>query len=470
MKRLVFLIVMAIICSHTSFAQTLSEKELSDLNQQVRQYDYAGPFVEGLAMVRKNNKVGFIDKTGRLAIPMVFDASDNCVSPSYSLQNVFNYGLLASSELGVIDKNGKVIVPKDSIKFILFANDGEVLIVTTNTNCHVYEKGVFVSNKYPVHNWHTNEVLKLDGRIAFDEDLEARGYERFDTDYSIGKPYCGVWENIPFVVRKKGKYGIIDRYGNELMPCTSETYYFVHHKGLTFVAQMATLTVATGEERYPIWYDVYKKGKKVQSQISTINVFKGHNFVSVLGSSQERCDNWKNENKIELPPTVKDTLMLDLNGKRIKKTPFGKNFLKHNSEGGLVLVKKDGSPVFNEEFAFFELVGPYYVLEFFNDVRPRLLNEDCDTVMANSRIVPYVSDGTLSFDDLRKYSNIETFDFPYIKNLSKQDKLATLEFHAGRLPVKPESYDKRFFSEGLVNVKIDGVWCYMDDKGKGVSK
>ncbi|MCQ2192805.1 MAG: WG repeat-containing protein [Paludibacteraceae bacterium] len=471
MKKLFSIFLMALVGCVPTFSQTLSEKELADLNQQVKQYDYVGPFSEGLAIMRKNNKVGFIDKTGKLAIPMDFNASDNCISPSNDLENVFNYGLLASRELGVIDKQGNVLVPKDSIKDIFFANDGDVLVVTTNTNCYVYEKGVFVSNKYPVLNFTTNEVLTINGKIVNDEDLIARGYSRFDTQFSKGKPYCGAWRNYPFIVKKNGKYGIIDRFGNELHPCISETYHFNYHLGLTFEANTFTLLNDGYEKNYPLWCDVYKNGTKVLEKISSNRTFKGLNFIKTDGTTQDQYDYWKNSFEIELPPTVKETFMFDKNGKRIEKAPFGKNFLTLNSEGELILVKKDGSPVFKDKFTVLKPVGPYYVLEFYNDVRPRLLNENGDTVMvANLKIARYVDDGTISFNDLRKYSNIETVDFPYIKNQSKQDKLATLEFHAGRMPVKPQTYDRSYFSEGLINVKIDGVWCYMNNQGKGLPK
>ncbi len=39
------------------------------------QYDYASNFSEGLALVKKDGKSGFVDKTGKAVIPLQYDDS-----------------------------------------------------------------------------------------------------------------------------------------------------------------------------------------------------------------------------------------------------------------------------------------------------------------------------------------------------------------------------------------------------------
>lgn len=464
MKKIICALFISIISSFSSHAETLSDKQLASLNQQVKQYDYIGPFFEGLAMVRKEGKVGFIDKTGKLAIPMKFTVTNECVSPSNDCLNIFLHGILASYELGVIDRQGKVIVPKDSIKHIGIANDGDIVIVSSQAQYYVYEKGTFISNRQPVWNYTTNEVLTFNGKIAFDEDMEARGYTRFDTDFTKGKPYAGVWITQPFVVQKNGKFGVIDRLGNELVPCFSDDYRMTTHKGLALIAHRTF----NGEQDIPVWHDVYKDGIKVVEKVSMLKPFRGHNFILAKGLSEEEYNNWKDAVKIELPHSVKDSMMLDLDGKRITQAPFGKNFFTIDKEGGLAFVKKDGTPVFDKKVAaFFEPIGSYYFAEFEYDAQTVIINENADTVKAKPKLLRYVEDGTITFKELRKYSSIEYINFPYLKSQSKQDKLATLEYHAGRMAVKPMEYDKSFFSEGLINLKINGEWCYMDKDGAG---
>ena len=98
------------------------------------EYDWIAPFSEGLAMVvidnavyppdrpmpiseyYKNGKVGFIDKTGTVIIPVEYDVtpySDFLVFGGFGWGN-FSEGLAAMSKdgkCGFIDKTGKVILP-----------------------------------------------------------------------------------------------------------------------------------------------------------------------------------------------------------------------------------------------------------------------------------------------------------------------------------------------------------------------
>jgi hypothetical protein len=69
----------------------------------INDYDYISVFYEGLAKVRLNNKYGFIDKTDKVVIPIIYDDAYN-----------FSEGL-ARVELdgkwGYIDKTGKEVIP-----------------------------------------------------------------------------------------------------------------------------------------------------------------------------------------------------------------------------------------------------------------------------------------------------------------------------------------------------------------------
>ena len=67
------------------------------------QYDNANPFKEGLAAVKLDGKCGFIDNTGKVVIPFVFDDA-----------NSFSKGLAAvksDSKYGYIVKSGKLVIP-----------------------------------------------------------------------------------------------------------------------------------------------------------------------------------------------------------------------------------------------------------------------------------------------------------------------------------------------------------------------
>lgn len=92
------------------------------------QYDFAYPFSEGLAKVEKNGKYGFIDSKGRLAVDFQFKDFEiqikeiDPTQPSkptfrngyYDATGFFNKGYAVVSKgnkMGIIDQEGNVVVP-----------------------------------------------------------------------------------------------------------------------------------------------------------------------------------------------------------------------------------------------------------------------------------------------------------------------------------------------------------------------
>ena len=68
----------------------------------------------GMAWIRHGDKFGFIDKTGELVIPMIFDAFNVTATDVYSLMNDFAEGLAGVSVdgfAGFIDKTGEFVIP-----------------------------------------------------------------------------------------------------------------------------------------------------------------------------------------------------------------------------------------------------------------------------------------------------------------------------------------------------------------------
>lgn len=66
-------------------------------------YDYTGKFHAGLAVVSKNKKYGFIDKDGKLVIPLEYSDADN-----------FNDGLarvMLNGQYGLINTQGEIVLP-----------------------------------------------------------------------------------------------------------------------------------------------------------------------------------------------------------------------------------------------------------------------------------------------------------------------------------------------------------------------
>ncbi|AWY19693.1 WG repeat-containing protein [Moraxella bovis] len=90
---------------------------------QVAGYDYVGCLSEDLAVVQKNSKYGFIDKTGEIVIPVQYDLTWDFAE---GLARVKQEG-----KWGYIDKTGMVVVPiyyDDMENFLV----GDLVLVKQN--------------------------------------------------------------------------------------------------------------------------------------------------------------------------------------------------------------------------------------------------------------------------------------------------------------------------------------------------
>lgn len=95
-------------------------------------YDFAGDFNNGLAPVVKNDKVGFIDEDGQVVVPFEYDAVYSSHYYDFRFKHLshkalglgygFEYGNISfvkkNNKWGIIDKSGKLITPYkyDSVK------------------------------------------------------------------------------------------------------------------------------------------------------------------------------------------------------------------------------------------------------------------------------------------------------------------------------------------------------------------
>lgn len=83
------------------------------------EYDFVNGFSDGLAWVKKDDKYGYIDKTGKIVASLEYDRADN-----------FNDGLAAVAKgnwrdgfkYGFIDKTGKIVVPLEYANVSNFKN------------------------------------------------------------------------------------------------------------------------------------------------------------------------------------------------------------------------------------------------------------------------------------------------------------------------------------------------------------
>lgn len=173
---------------------------LEGLAKAAVNYDYVGDFQDGMAIVNKGEKIGFIDKMGNEVIPCIYDFMEDADCS-------FREGLAfvrQGDKCFFIDKEGKK--PFD-FKYDSANNFSEGLaVVWKDGKCgYIDSKG--------------NEVIALSDKYAY-------------YDFSEGLAAVG----------KDGKYGFIDKSGNLVIPINyddigemdSEPYF---HEGLSAVCK-----------------------------------------------------------------------------------------------------------------------------------------------------------------------------------------------------------------------------------------
>lgn len=100
-------------------------------------FEDADDFCQGLARVKKDGYMGFIDKTGKQAVPLQFETVEN-----------FSEGLAAArvqfgAPWGYIDRSGNFAIPKKFTRAFSF-NDGLARVVHNSRTGYIDKKGNYV--------------------------------------------------------------------------------------------------------------------------------------------------------------------------------------------------------------------------------------------------------------------------------------------------------------------------------------
>jgi hypothetical protein len=131
------------------------------------EYDLVDGFVDGLAAVQQDWKWGFVDNTGKAVIPLKYDWVEG-----------FSEGLSISSyngKLGVIDKSDKVIIPFE-YKWIYAFSEGLAVAQQFNGKCGGIDKTgkVIIPFKYDFV-WEFREgvaMVQLNDKFGFIDNTD----------------------------------------------------------------------------------------------------------------------------------------------------------------------------------------------------------------------------------------------------------------------------------------------------------
>ena len=206
---------------------------LEGLAKAAVNYDYVGDFQDGMAIVNKGEKIGFIDKMGNEVIPCIYDFMEDADCS-------FREGLAfvrQGDKYFFIDKEGKkpfgfkygsannfseglAVVWKDGKCGYIDTKGNEVIALTDKQFYSDFSDGLAAVSK--------------DGKFGF---IDKTGKLVIPFDYEQLEPE----ENPCFheglaAVGKNGKYGYIDKNGKEIVPFKFDSA-FDFSEGMAVVAQ-----------------------------------------------------------------------------------------------------------------------------------------------------------------------------------------------------------------------------------------
>ena len=214
------------------------------------QYSYANAFHEGRSLVKsiKADLCGYIDKTGNLVIPC-----------RYKNAKSFYNGVAAvytDCGWGYIDKNGNIEI---SCKYE-FASDFSEGLAIVKPSFSYYGAVDKKGNKILPYAF--TELGNFSEGSAFASFPD--GYVYIDREANIGLPHikyqkCSAFrEEMASVKDETGKWGFIDRKGNQVIPCQYE-YASDFSEGLAAVQDPVTglwgFVDKTGNLAIPYQYD-----------------------------------------------------------------------------------------------------------------------------------------------------------------------------------------------------------------------
>lgn len=185
------------------------------------QFEYTGPFSEGLAVVRMGGKFGYIDETGALVIKPQFDAAYQ-----------FSEGLALieiNGRNGYIDKGGTVVIeprfrPQDGLESLGFFSEGLALVEADQEPgyghrlAYINKQGDLVIKLSigwgygnGANRFHEGlAAIRIDGKTGY---IDKRGNQVINPQYNSASDFS---EGLA-VIEVDSKYGYVDKQGNQVI-------------------------------------------------------------------------------------------------------------------------------------------------------------------------------------------------------------------------------------------------------------
>jgi len=211
-------------------------------------YDYVGVFREGLSIVKKDGKIGCIDKSGSLVIPLIYDDME-------PFENGYAEVKKGSSEF-LINKSGATVC--DVTKFDLIGDVSDGLFLVSINNKYgfynvsgkevvplkydyaypfregfarievgdTFEEYAFIDKSGVIINPENcralNDFSEGLGAVAVDDKcgyMNSAGTIVIPLLYSSAEPFQNGFAVVSKEIESERRFGLIDKNGKEVIPC-----------------------------------------------------------------------------------------------------------------------------------------------------------------------------------------------------------------------------------------------------------
>ncbi|WP_369693173.1 WG repeat-containing protein [Capnocytophaga leadbetteri] len=168
------------------------------------QFEIASPFSDGLALIKKDNKFGFIDKTGKIVI-----------TPQFELAYPFSEGKAAffnGKQWGYIDTNGSYVINPQFDSAYPFS-EGKAVFFSTKNYGYINEKGTIEINPQFDETTNFKEGLALSKQGKSYGYIGEKGNFEINPQFDMGYDFN---DGIAFV-NTAGKWGVINKKGKYII-------------------------------------------------------------------------------------------------------------------------------------------------------------------------------------------------------------------------------------------------------------
>lgn len=510
MKRII-ITLFALSVAFMASSASLTKEQTEALNDKIKDYDYVGVFSENRALVTKDNKSGFINKSGEVVIPLQFE--------NVKGDRKFRNGLWCDESVGVIDSMGNRVVPKGKVIRIdrlpscyepawrinecSYFKPVDIIQIETEpgkkvTYCFEYGKLLFtMDNDWPVVNNLTGEVLSITkkGKKIYlgVEELKKQGFQDlFYHCFSREAREC-------LVMKKDGKCGVVDMNFNVVCPFNIEGIC-EYIDGTVLYNECFIFDSEFGRQVFPLTTTIYRNNKILADKLCDVaHVYGKYLFFDGNSNPSSEFEDLASKNGIQIPESAKQKKLYTLDGKEVNPMiiPVGQNRLRlvvKNDISSWMYEDAKGNAIIEEplELQSRTAFGKRIIRAASAESQSKLSHICIDVVTGDTAWIPevhpifdYLGAGILKFSDLSKYHALPLFQYlplhDYDVTNSPKDNELNVKFMRNQdyenkiymiknveTGVEKEFKEISSFSDELLRVKYNDRWYFLNDRGEGI--